>query len=143
MQYRKLGNSGMYVSAIALGNWATHGETVDQDVATACVRKALDLGITTFDTADAYAGTKAETMLGEALKGVRREGIEVMTKAFFPTGTGQERPRPVPQARHGIHQRFAAPSADGLRGRLPGAPLRLRDPAGGNHGRLRGYRPCR
>ncbi|GAA5195441.1 aldo/keto reductase family protein [Arthrobacter gyeryongensis] len=89
MQYRKLGNSGMYVSAIALGNWATHGETVDQDVATACVRKALDLGITTFDTADAYANTKAETMLGEALKGVRREGIEIMTKAFFPTGTGK------------------------------------------------------
>lgn len=89
MQYRKLGNSGMYVSTIALGNWATHGETVDQDVATACVRKALDLGITTFDTADAYAGTKAESMLGEALKGVRREGIEVMTKAFFPTGTGK------------------------------------------------------
>ncbi|MFF1384711.1 aldo/keto reductase family protein [Arthrobacter sp. NPDC058288] len=88
MQYRKLGNSGMYVSSIALGNWATHGETVDQEVATACVRKALDLGITTFDTADAYAGTKAETMLGEALKGVRREGIEVMTKAFFPTGPG-------------------------------------------------------
>jgi aryl-alcohol dehydrogenase-like predicted oxidoreductase len=89
MQYRKLGNSGMYVSTIALGNWATHGETVDQDVATACVRKALDLGITTFDTADAYAGTKAETMLGEALKGVRREGIEVMTKAYFPTGEGK------------------------------------------------------
>lgn len=89
MEYRKLGDSGMYVSTIALGNWATHGETVDQDVATACVRKALDLGITTFDTADAYAGTKAETMLGEALKGVRREGIEVMTKAFFPTGTGK------------------------------------------------------
>ncbi|MGO4583761.1 aldo/keto reductase family protein [Arthrobacter sp. 2RAF6] len=89
MQYRKLGNSGMYVSSIALGNWATHGETVDQDVATACVLKALDLGITTFDTADAYANTKAETMLGEALKGVRREGIEIMTKAFFPTGTGK------------------------------------------------------
>jgi aryl-alcohol dehydrogenase-like predicted oxidoreductase len=89
MQYRKLGTSGMYVSAIALGNWATHGETVDQDLATECVRKALDLGITTFDTADAYAGTKAESMLGEALKGVRREGVEVMTKAFFPTGPGK------------------------------------------------------
>lgn len=89
MEYRKLGNSGMYVSAIALGNWATHGETVDQETATATVRKALDLGITTFDTADAYAGTKAETMLGEALEGVRREGIEVMTKAYFPTGPGK------------------------------------------------------
>lgn len=89
MQFRKLGNSGMYVSAIALGNWATHGETVDQDVATACVRKAMDLGVTTFDTADAYAGTMAESMLGEALKGSRREGLEVMTKVYFPTGTGK------------------------------------------------------
>jgi aryl-alcohol dehydrogenase-like predicted oxidoreductase len=89
MEYRKLGNSGMYISAIALGNWATHGETVDQDVATACVRKALDHGITTFDTADAYANTKAETMLGEALKDIRREGVVIMTKVFFPTGTGK------------------------------------------------------
>ncbi|MFF1881921.1 aldo/keto reductase family protein [Pseudarthrobacter sp. NPDC058196] len=89
MEYRKLGTSGMYVSAIALGNWATHGETVDQDLATECVQKALDLGVTTFDTADAYAGTKAESMLGEALKGVRREGVEIMTKAFFPTGPGK------------------------------------------------------
>lgn len=89
MEYRKLGTSGMYVSAIALGNWATHGETVDQDLATECVQKALDLGITTFDTADAYAGTKAESMLGEALKGVRRQGVEIMTKAFFPTGPGK------------------------------------------------------
>ena len=89
MEYRRLGSSGMYVSAIALGNWATHGETVDQDLATECVRKALDLGITTFDTADAYAGTKAESMLGEALKGVRREGVEIMTKAFFPMGEGR------------------------------------------------------
>lgn len=64
MHYRKLGNSGMYVSAIALGNWATHGETVDQDVATACVRKALDLGVTTFDTADAYAGTRRKPCSG-------------------------------------------------------------------------------
>ncbi len=89
MQYRKLGTSGMYVSAIALGNWATHGETVDQETATSCVHKALDLGITTFDTADAYADTKAEAMLGEALKGVRRQGLEVMTKVFFPTGPGK------------------------------------------------------
>lgn len=89
MEYRKLGTSGMYVSAIALGNWATHGETVEQDLATECVRTALDLGITTFDTADAYAGTKAESMLGEALKGVRREGVEIMTKAYFPTGPGK------------------------------------------------------
>jgi len=89
MEYRKLGDSGMYVSAIAYGNWTTHGEQIGQDAATACVRMALDLGITTFDTADAYAETKAESALGEALKGVRRESVEIFTKVYFPTGEGK------------------------------------------------------
>lgn len=79
----------MYISALAYGNWVTHGEQIDQDAASACVRQALDLGITTFDTADVYAGTKAETALGEALKGVRREGLEIFTKVYFPTGEGR------------------------------------------------------
>ncbi|MEA5456004.1 aldo/keto reductase family protein [Sinomonas sp. JGH33] len=89
MEYRKLGNSGMYVSEIAYGNWVTHGEQIDQAAATSCVRAALDLGITTFDTADAYAGTRAETALGEALDGVRRESVEIFTKVYFPTGEGK------------------------------------------------------
>jgi aryl-alcohol dehydrogenase-like predicted oxidoreductase len=89
MEYRKLGKSGMYVSEIAYGNWTTHGEQIDQDAATSCVRTALDLGITTFDTADAYAGTRAETALGEALDGVRRESLEIFTKVYFPTGDGK------------------------------------------------------
>ncbi|GAB4098513.1 aldo/keto reductase family protein [Sinomonas halotolerans] len=89
MEYRKLGRSGMYVSEIAYGNWMTHGEQIDQDAATECVRAALDLGITTFDTADAYAGTRAESALGEALQGVRREGLEIFTKVYFPTGEGK------------------------------------------------------
>lgn len=89
MDYRHLGGSGMLVSAIAYGNWVTHGSQVDQDAATACVRAALDAGITTFDTADAYAETRAEEALGAALKGVRREGVEICTKVYFPTGPGK------------------------------------------------------
>ncbi|BCW07747.1 aldo/keto reductase family protein [Arthrobacter sp. NtRootA1] len=89
MEYRKLGASGMYISELAYGNWVTHGEQIDQEAATSCVRQALDLGITTFDTADAYAGTRAESALGEALKGVRREGLEIFTKVYFPTGEGK------------------------------------------------------
>lgn len=89
MEYRKLGSSGMYISALAYGNWVTHGEQIHQEAATACVRKALDLGITTFDTADAYANTRAETALGEALRGTRRESIEIFTKVYFPTGEGR------------------------------------------------------
>lgn len=89
MEYRKLGRSGMYVSEIAYGNWMTHGSQIEQDAAAACVHAALDAGITTFDTADAYAGTRAESALGEALQGVRREGLEIFTKVYFPTGEGR------------------------------------------------------
>jgi aryl-alcohol dehydrogenase-like predicted oxidoreductase len=89
MEYRRLGASGMYVSEIAYGNWLTHGSQVELDTATACVRAALDVGITTFDTADVYADTRAESALGEALSGVRREGLEICTKVYFPTGPGR------------------------------------------------------
>jgi len=89
MEYRRLGNSGMYVSEIAYGNWITHGSQMETEAAAKCVRAALDVGITTFDTADVYAGTKAEVVLAKALKGVRRESYELFTKVYFPTGTGK------------------------------------------------------
>lgn len=88
MQFRSLGNSGLKVSAVAYGNWLTHGSQVGDQIAIDCVHRALDLGITTFDTADVYAETRAESVLGMALKGVRRESIELFTKVYFPTGTG-------------------------------------------------------
>src|SRR4051794_33851316 len=88
MDFRYLGNSGLKVSEITYGNWLTHGSQVENDVATQCVHAALDVGITTFDTADVYANTKAETVLGEALKGQRREGLEIFTKVYWPTGPG-------------------------------------------------------
>src|SRR6185312_12169624 len=88
MEYRHLGRSGLKVSEIAYGNWITHGSQVAEDAANACVAAALDEGITTFDTADVYAGTRAEEVLGRALHGVRRESIEIFTKVFWPTGPG-------------------------------------------------------
>jgi aryl-alcohol dehydrogenase-like predicted oxidoreductase len=88
MKYRYLGNSGLKISEITYGNWLTHGSQVENDQAKACVRAALDAGITTFDTADAYANTKAETVLGEALKSERRESLEILTKVYWPTGPG-------------------------------------------------------
>jgi voltage-dependent potassium channel beta subunit len=89
MEFRQLGRSGLRVSEIAYGNWITHGSQVEEEQATTCVRAALDLGITTFDTADVYAGTRAEEVLGRALHGQRREGLEILTKVFWPTGPGQ------------------------------------------------------
>jgi aryl-alcohol dehydrogenase-like predicted oxidoreductase len=86
VEYRYLGNSGLKISEITYGNWLTHGSQVENDVATKCVHAALDAGITTFDTADVYANTKAEEVLGEALKGQRRASTEIFTKVYWPTG---------------------------------------------------------
>ena len=88
MEHRRLGRSGLLISEVSYGNWLTHGSQVEAEQATACVREALELGVTTFDTADVYAGTKAETVLGDALQGVRRESYELFTKVYFPTGDG-------------------------------------------------------
>lgn len=86
MDYRYLGRSGLKISEITYGNWLTHGSQVENDVASACVRAALDAGITTFDTADAYANGKAEEVLGAALAGERRESLEIFTKVYWPVG---------------------------------------------------------
>jgi aryl-alcohol dehydrogenase-like predicted oxidoreductase len=77
------------VSEIAYGNWLTHGSQVEEDTAAACVRAALDAGITTFDTADVYARGKAEEVLGRALKGERRDGLEIFSKVYWPMGDGR------------------------------------------------------
>ena len=76
----------MQVTEITYGNWLTHGSQIENDIATKCVHAALDVGITTFDTADVYANTVAETVLGEALKGQRRESLEIFTKVHGAIG---------------------------------------------------------
>lgn len=88
MEFRHLGTSGLKVSEIAYGNWLTHGGQVEEEQAAACVQRALDEGITTFDTADVYRHGRAEEVLGRALHGVRRDGIELCTKVYWPMGHG-------------------------------------------------------
>ena len=109
MEYRNLG--GMKISAVTYGNWLTHGSQVEEDAALACVRQALDEGITTFDTADTYADTAAETVLGKALAGERREGLEIFTKVYFPMG------QPGPND-HGLSRKHILESIDGSLRRL-------------------------
>jgi aryl-alcohol dehydrogenase-like predicted oxidoreductase len=89
MEHRYLGTSGLAVSEVTYGNWLTHGETVEREAAVACVRAALEAGITTFDTADVYAFGAAEETLGAALRGVRRESVEIATKVCLPVGDGR------------------------------------------------------
>jgi aryl-alcohol dehydrogenase-like predicted oxidoreductase len=111
MKTRRLGSSGLRISEIAYGNWLTHGSQVEEDAARACVRAALDAGITTFDTADVYANTRAETVLGNALAGERREGLEIFTKVYWPTGPGAHND-------HGLSRKHILESIDGSLRRL-------------------------
>jgi aryl-alcohol dehydrogenase-like predicted oxidoreductase len=111
MKFRYLGNSGLKISEITYGNWLTHGSQVENDTATLCVRAAIDNGITTFDTADAYANTAAETVLGDALKGERRQSLEIFTKVFWPTG-------PKGHNDVGLSRKHILESIDGSLGRL-------------------------
>ncbi|NHC22627.1 aldo/keto reductase [Nocardioides sp. IC4_145] len=111
MEIRNLGASGLKISAISYGNWLTHGSQVEEDAALACVRQALDEGITTFDTADVYANTAAETVLGKALAGERREGLEIFTKVYWPTGPGKHND-------HGLSRKHIMESIDGSLKRL-------------------------
>ncbi len=83
MEYRALGRSGLKVSEIALGNWVTHGGQVGDDAARSCVHAALDAGINFFDTADIYERGKAESVLGEILKGHNRQHLVIATKTFW------------------------------------------------------------
>ncbi len=111
METRNLGASGLKISAIAYGNWLTHGSQVEEDAALACVRQALEEGVTTFDTADVYANTRAETVLGKALKDERRESLEIFTKVYFPTGPGGHND-------HGLSRKHIMESIDGSLRRL-------------------------
>jgi aryl-alcohol dehydrogenase-like predicted oxidoreductase len=110
MEFRHLGRSGLMVSEISYGNWLTHGSQVEEDAAKQCVQAALDEGITTFDTADVYAGTKAEEVLGRALQGVRRESLEIFTKVYWPTGGGPND--------HGLSRKHITESINGSLRRL-------------------------
>ena len=84
MQYRQLGQAGVRVSTIGLGSYLTIGMSIDQDTGRATFRKAVELGINFFDTADAYNQGKAEEALGQYLKEVRRQDVVLASKAFAP-----------------------------------------------------------
>ena len=108
MEHRYLGRSGLKVSAISYGNCITHGSQVDDDTAIAAVHEALDQGITTFDTADVYAGTRAEAVMGTALAGQRRESLELARAHRHDVDVPEARGGPgiAPKlANHVVHRR--------------------------------------
>lgn len=88
MQYRKLGKYGIRVSEVALGGWLTHGRSLKDETTEKIVKKAFDLGVNFFDTADVYNAGEAEISLAKAIKGFRRDDLVIGTKCFFPFTDG-------------------------------------------------------
>jgi aryl-alcohol dehydrogenase-like predicted oxidoreductase len=84
LNYRPLGSSKLLVSEIALGSWLNVSEGDAKAQAIACVRRALERGITLIDTANVYGRGAAERVLGEALSTVRRDSYVLATKLYFP-----------------------------------------------------------
>lgn len=111
MKHRYLGQSGFKVSELTYGNWLTHASQVENEIAIKTVQAALDAGITSFDTADAYANLAAEPVLAEALKSERREGIEIFTKVYWPVA--EKRPND-----HGLSRKHIMESINGSLKRL-------------------------
>jgi voltage-dependent potassium channel beta subunit len=94
MEYRRLGRSGLKVSALSLGSWVTFGNQIGNDVAFECMSAAMEHGVNFFDNAEGYAGGESEIVMGNAIKkaGWRREDLVVSTKIFWggkgPNDTG-------------------------------------------------------
>jgi aryl-alcohol dehydrogenase-like predicted oxidoreductase len=111
LKHRYLGNSGFKVSELTYGNWLTHARQVDNKEAIKTVKAALESGITSFDTADAYANLEAEPILGQALKNERRSGIEIFSKVYWPVA--DKKPND-----HGLSRKHIMESIDGSLSRL-------------------------
>ena len=88
MRYRQLGSSDLQVSEISLGSWLTYGGGVDGSQAEACVAKAFEVGINFIDTANVYAGGRAEDFLGQVLADRQRDSYVLATKVFFQMPDG-------------------------------------------------------
>jgi voltage-dependent potassium channel beta subunit len=88
VKYRRVGRSGLKVSEISLGSWLTYGKSVDDDIATKTIRRAYELGVNSFDSANVYERGQGEKVLSKALSTFPRESYVITTKAFWPMGDG-------------------------------------------------------
>ena len=126
MRYRRLGNSELHVSELALGSWLTYGVTVDRETTGACVRCAFDQGINFVDTANMYGRGAAESLLGELLSPYKRDAYVLATKVYFPMS---DTDRGLSRADTKADRCVAQAAADRLRRPLPVPSLRPRHSA--------------
>lgn len=111
MEYRRLGKSGLKVSALSLGSWLTFGKQISDDVAEELMVTAYENGVNFFDNAEIYARGKSELVMGQILKnqGWSRDSYIVSSKVFWggdlPTQKGLSR-KHITEACHAALRRF-------------------------------------
>lgn len=113
MQYRRLGRSGLKVSALSFGSWVTYGNQVGVDLALECMSAARDAGVNFFDNAEVYAKGESERIMGEALRksGWRRGSYIVSTKLFWGLHDG-------PNEKGTLNRKYLREGIDGSLRRL-------------------------
>jgi aryl-alcohol dehydrogenase-like predicted oxidoreductase len=99
MQYRRLGRSGLQVSALSLGSWVTYHNQVDTRAAREMLAAAMDAGVNFFDNAEAYAGGKSEEVMGQALKALKRPRLNYVVSPPSSSGACRAKATPASTAR--------------------------------------------
>jgi voltage-dependent potassium channel beta subunit len=113
MEYRRLGKSGLQVSALSLGSWLTFGQQISDKIADELMGMAYDAGVNFFDNAEGYAAGKSEIVMGKILKAHKweRESFVVSSKVFF--GTENKGPNRV-----GLSRKHVIEACNGALSRL-------------------------
>ena len=113
MEYRRLGNAGLKVSALSLGSWVTYGPQVNVDSAAAILKAAYDRGVNFFDNAEAYAAGQSEEIMGAAFRklGLRRESYIVSSKYFWGLNEG-------PNQKNTLNRKYLMQAVEGSLRRL-------------------------
>jgi voltage-dependent potassium channel beta subunit len=88
MEYRRMGRSGLKLSAISLGGWITFGGQIDVRMTSEILHRAYELGVNFFDVADVYSGGRAEEALGASVKDLPREALVLSSKVYWHTFAG-------------------------------------------------------
>ena len=88
MEYRRLGKYGLKVSEFSLGAWVTFGGQVGEEVARECILAAYEAGVNFFDNADMYSKGKAEIVMGNVIKDLKRTDLVISSKVYWPMGDG-------------------------------------------------------
>ncbi|MDQ2778248.1 MAG: aldo/keto reductase [Pseudomonadota bacterium] len=115
MQYRRLGRSGLQVSALSLGSWVTYHNQVDASAAAEMLAAAYDGGVNFFDNAEIYAGGRSETIMGQALKqlGWPRLNYVVSTKFYWGIGNDGDNKNKTVNRKNTLNRKYLMQAIDG------------------------------